>query len=507
MDSLSTGRLPVLIALSRKMPRFIEWFQQIYSPNANDNFNTEILEKTEITTEIAIPFICLNEDTNDYDFIILDDLIIHGKTLSVTSELLFELTGRIPRMSCIAMLNSLTIRPNIEIEDFFRIPGLSQEEIDRFAEEISEIVEQYQLPVDMEFPVFTSLANDGFYDNLMSNIEYAESEIENSTRKCGGSYLIGNGKDKISIDLTISDSAGEDTDFSKVRFYKKSNDRFVFEVFSPMILAESLLTSEFATPFSDAIDFSDPLKLFEKLWQESTQSIRKHYNEIGLGDNPSELPLTVAKRELARSLTVWANYLFSFSTFIKNQCEIFQSYDLSSVELSKSDLTLLIGKSVANIVYPQLHKCMKEGYYVVSNRAKPADAPLYIYPEHLKKLFKSNKIIALIESDSVEEVAERIFKYMHYTNPDIVEENSTGRMNHNRIIIGETYNSLSNALIPFYMETFHTKSLHAWVDQQIDAGRIIPKYNRVVDSDGNPHWRRFFHAGIRKFKEFLHPEY
>ena len=77
-ETQDQGKKPILIALSRKMPRFIEWFKS--AKEFEDGPDRNILNDLEITTELALPFILCGEDKNSdlLEFIIVDDIIIHG---------------------------------------------------------------------------------------------------------------------------------------------------------------------------------------------------------------------------------------------------------------------------------------------------------------------------------------------------------------------------------------------------------------------------------------------
>lgn len=52
---LDDHHTPVIVALSRKMPRFIEWFKRNYAYLEG----VDLLDSIEITSELAIPFISI----------------------------------------------------------------------------------------------------------------------------------------------------------------------------------------------------------------------------------------------------------------------------------------------------------------------------------------------------------------------------------------------------------------------------------------------------------------
>lgn len=489
-------RRPVLIALSRKMPRFIDWFREYYAPVFLPEANIDFFESLELTTEIAIPFIFSSRDCSDCDFIIIDDLIIRGTTLAMTSNLLYALTGRIPRVSCIAMREDVKVRPKVILEDFEHIPVIQQDRLDKFADQVSAIVETSELPVDMEFPVFT--ISTGFTveapEEVFRDVYWWVKDF--FKERC---YYVGNRHNRFSVDLSISLTAGNNTDFSKVRFFLGDNNGLTFEVFSPMILPERLLTSDGYSPFSNSLKSNDPTGRVERLWRATTEKI--HHNLLFVV-NPENLSVTpsVLRQEIVRSLAVWANYIFSLMTFIRNRVTLIPEEYIDSVKLSVRDLSLLLGRNMAASVEGYIQDMIDEGVYVLSVREKDEDVPWNLCPPAMEEMMEANKITSLLGGGSPEGVAERIFRFMHYTNPNLrrwSERSSEWRKN----TFGETYFSLQDALYPVYANKEYWKDLRSWVDSQIDAGRIVPKYNDVETTGDEVYWRRFFHAGVRRFAD------
>lgn len=497
----NANRRPVLIAVSRKMPRFIEWFRiEGYKKIAHCP-DVNILDGIEITTEIAIPFICLNEDATDTPFIILDDLIIHGTSLTITSNLIYALTGQVPLMVCIGMLKSVNVRPKVDDEDFDRTPTLTQDLVDDFSERVSSIVENWMLPVDMEFPVFTIPGKIELSPDRVLDMDRIVFEIKSKLKENFKSraYLVGDDRKRLTIDLRRRESAGEDTDFSKVRFFIKNKERIIFEVFSPMLLSEFLLLAKTIGPFTHIDHKKDPDRRYERIWNSTTSFIRDNDTFV-VPIEKLDVPVSVLRQEISRSLAVWANYLFSLSTYIRNRRVLIPEEVLDQVKLSREDLSMIIGKDGTERIYDQLTDMIADGVYAVSTRMEPVTIPDSICPEKLELQVGAQKIVAVMEGETPENVGEGIFGFLHYTNPKLKDPDMRPA-DWRKIVVAETYFSLQDALTPFFMEFEHFFKLRAWVDSQIDAGRIVPKYNRVEDKAGRVFWRRFFHAGIRKFPQ------
>ena len=112
-------------------------------------------------------------------------------------------------------------------------------------------------------------------------------------------------------------------------------------------------------------------------------------------------------------MAIWANYLFSFSTFVKNRNIIVPGSKIWELSIPQSNLTLLLGKQLGNTVVGILSRILEKGYYVVSGGVLKGDIPDHIAPEELQNIVEARKISSLIEGDSPESVAESLFKFIH----------------------------------------------------------------------------------------------
>lgn len=482
-DAKEKGKRPILIALSRKMPRFISWFRQIYNdPELEEG--PRLLDEVELTTELAIPFIFdySEVDNNNIEFLIIDDIIIHGTTLkSVANDLKF-LTGYKPSVYCISRHKRAVIPDSVSnIEDVNQMPKLDQEKVDDFVDFNAEIVETYQLPIDLEFPIF--ITQSGNCENLWNNLVQDAISKEDE-------YVFGTEKNRLCKVYSFSLDNEYKCDFKKIRFYyKKPNDSIALAVFAPTVFPEYVLTSQDIRLFKN--------EAFQSIWDKTTTDIRRQIMEFSLNDSSGIR--TNIKVNYIRSLCVWANYLLSLSFFIANKRKQDDSFgtEMNKFTLDKGNLALLIGKDMSDTVYDDLLRLIETGATsgVISGMNEGV-APNDFAPEAFKNRMEVEKGKILIDSHSPEEILEKIFQFQHYANPEFAHP----QFAFERLFFGETYSSLEHALFPFYQNGENIMKMNEWIDRKIDEGCVVPKYERVLSSSGEILWRRYFHPGLKQIK-------
>lgn len=161
--------------------------------------------------------------------------------------------------------------------------------------------------------------------------------------------------------------------------------------------------------------------------------------------------------------------------------------------LSKDDLSLLIGRNLADNVYESMMAAVKTREAFISPREVYLDIPSSFAPNAFESEIDRERFSAALVAGTPSEVFDRIFKYQHYTNPKF--ENPY--IAYERLFFGETHKSLSEITSIFFKEECDIE-LYTWIDENIDAGYIVPKYEVIKSQNGGLFWRRFFHAGIRR---------
>lgn len=472
------NKRPVLIALSRKMPRFMSWLK---SPCADANIDSSILNDIELTTELALPFMFSHINTEKIEFIIVDDIIIHGASLKSVANDLKSLTGLKPHISCICLHQKAVIPDTVDIEDTLHLKRLTQDEVDSFVYYIANIVETYQLPIDLEFPIFNATGLD--VDEIWKKLD-----LIRKSDKIINTYALGPQNEKLCFMPQSSISDKYDYDFKKLRFYykKSGSNSIALEVFAPSIFSEYTLVG------SDIELFED--KEFQNIWNKTTAEIRKRILEFATSD--LSVIRTNTRINYIRSLCVWANYLLSLSFFIDTQKD--DDLSLSKVinvfHLDKDNLSLLLGKKLCEDILEDLQFLIDNNLSVSSMQRINSPIPESFAPADFKAKMEVEKGRLLIDSKSPEEILKGIFQFQHYANPEFAHP----QFAFDRIFFGETYTSLEHALFPFYQEEKYIIEMNKWIDEKIDQGCIVPKYERLTSSSGAVLWRRCFHPGLKK---------
>lgn len=473
-DIKDKGKTPVIIAISRKMPRFIEWFKN----NRASQEDLEILNDIEITSEIALPFIFTYDDIENKRFILVDDVMIHGTSVIQTAaELSVLLHGtNSPKNKNLGFeLSWIASHKDADFQHSMINPS-NQEEIDAIVDEISDVVSQ-DLPIDFEFPIFVSNKS----INSTDTKDWIESifntpEDSNKPKPAPNSVkLLNPSKGLVCFREDILRDMAE-VDFFKCRFFDKGNV-LAFEVFSPAVLCSMDLTDR-PQLFTN--------KLYQDLWERTTKKITNQINNI---DNPEDLmKMLVLQKDYERSLCVWANYLLAISAYNKVIAEKINKDSDYDFSLSKKELTWILGQRLTDIIWDSLEEIIYKGEASAINQTDADGVPYEYGPEQFKLMIASNKGRLMIESRDPIVMLKGVFEKQHYTNP-VFKKDKFKRYN-----FGETYKSLMNMILPFAKDSEIV--IHNWIDNKIDTGGIVPRYVRQKGSNGLSYWRRFFHAGI-----------
>lgn len=480
---VNRGNVPVLVALSRKMPRFLEWAKNYVLQNNADTMNgIGLMESAEVVTELALPFLFHQSKPTAREFVILDDVIVHGTTMHSVCNDIFLMTATPVNVSCIFRLRQSRKPLHMRPAQFDSIPVIEDEKAQRFIDIISKTVEATQLPIDMEFPVF-NIKSDG--EDIVETFRQLK---ENVDAKCRHSYFIGSRENRFTVDISREEAASADNDFSKVRFFLK-NDRIALEMISPHIIPNSRLVSIEAPFFQN--------HLLQILWDDTTMSIRQSLSLPYQDGDMNIVAKENMKRNSVRSLCVWANYLYSLVCLAKNRGRLLDIKIRRLIDLSCADLSLIVGMELAKRLSSLLNSfCFKTAAPIIESE-RIMGVPNEFAPQNFEKDLKSHKVMALVLGEDESKVLQGIFAYQHYSNKKF----SNPQLSYERLFFGETYDSLWKALSPLYTTPENREQLSEWIDRNIDAGYVVPKYENVRTSDGVVYWRRYFHAGIRRMSE------
>ena len=471
IDSIKNrNHIPIIVALSRKMPQFLKW---LYNVKEND---LKYLDEIEVITELALPFVYSRLDIDKYEFIIIDDVIIHGTTLKIVSSNIKQFTGKKPHISCIILHEKAIIPDTVDIKDTLMMSRFNQEKIDRFICDIADIIEKYCLPIDIEFPIFTKkidLSESWSHINdIVKNTKLDYYKVDDDKSNSKLSILL----DKIQIDKY-------EPDFEKIRFYYSHSNQIEFEIFAPTIINEY-----------DLINNNLFTERFQEIWDKTTKQICKSISDFNQFD--MVINSHIIKTSYIRTLCVWANYLLSLSFFIErvdNNDSIFE-YLTKSFDLSNNNLKLLLGYELCESIFSDLQTLIREKIKIDYLQRLNLLVPDSIAPNLLSSNIDTEKgKLVILHKSLYKNILDGIIKFEHYTNPIFYQAQFTFK----RMFFCETFDSFYKAISTFYNGNIY-KVLNEWIDRRIDEGYLVPKYERVELDSNIVVWRRYFHAGVRR---------
>lgn len=485
-----SGRTPVLVALSRKMPRLLEWIRKSYIPSLPDDRklpDPELVYSCEITTELSIPFRASEENIFAKEsYILVDDIIIHGSSLhSIATELeLLAKTTAGGRLDCYLstiFLSKLTYSfpLSVNINDIYELEPLDIKQTKEVVAELTKKIRTSNLPIDLEFPILRVVA-----DIAAAESEDLVDEVSEAFRGVNPAMTY-KGKWGNTASLIFDNKfINSLQDFAKIRFFK-SCEGYCFEVFAPSILPNFIMENQRMQIFS-ADDYNRVWKAVMQPMFEFIKENSKMFLEAQ-GANLFE--------NMGRSAAVFANYLLSLSFYTARCSEIIPEEIRRNLSVGVQDLILILGKHYAEEIVDEV------GKIIGSNTSseillKQYDSVLASFaPEDFRGQYDLLKAESAAQADDFSEVLVKIFNFQNFTNPLYSEPQYAAT----RQYYGETYTSLLKACGPYY-EDLYVK-VNRWIDDQIDNGAVIPKYELFISSDGPMLWRRFFHAGLNAVDE------
>lgn len=480
----------VIVALSRKMPRFFKWVKDVFLKEQGEGLcSFDIVEECEMITEHAIPFV-VNARKTDSEYIIVDDTIIYGETMRSAADLIYATTKQEPYISSIFVSNRFSTLPNARMEDISQCSLLEDSALLESLRYIAERNIEVALPLDVEYPILyfkkeaSYLRDKAFFLN--------DSYIKGINAEEGRFYKIvySEGYDKLNTRLNnytlISNKKLEEdynNDFAKVRFFESLTEEQIKVVaYAPNVLAQSAINKDdlFINPIYKDIwkDILDGVK-------STSYSTKSMLVEGRIGDC------------LNRSLTVFANYLFSLSTFIRTWNEKFLKS--TQVMLDKKDLQLILGSEYADKVYDRICTIISQREVSPSKRRRMV-LPPYICSSNVEEQYEMNRILAFMRNrEDVEKLIKEVFVFQHFSEGITKELKLPSGIKNPKVKYGETFDSLLS-LYSFFGLAQQQKEqaemlINRWIDTHIDEGTVVPKYDCVRDSQGIPFWRRHFTAG------------
>lgn len=502
------GMAPVFVAMSRKMPRLIEWMRR-------ENPGSE-LDNCCFVSEHVLPYILADIKVESQCIVIIDDAIYYGSTIRhiigyirtirptvqvyVTPIAVSEVVGEIDDAQVEKTDDNIILERNIPLYttlNAVRIISLAR-------------------PIDVEFPIlhFTVHSHSDWRNKMKSVLEnhFPDCDIYDIV------HLIGEEKDgnkyyAYSYNVlpqknTIYDSWNKD--FSKLRFFVSDKSVQVVS-YAPGILPETALMDSYSLFSDDSIQtlWSDVQNYNTVPWPQSTDDVRT-----------IDMTRDAYNRQCVRSKIMWVNYLASFlymlarkKAIIESITEVFGSDTAQTARFLEDDTRLLVPpKKVSKITDALSNRFNKDSEekniafyglhsYVLANQELIPDEYENEYIESIQR--------GLQRCGTAEAALSLLFSSQHFfISRGGISVDALQRTQ--RLRFGITYNALEYKLaFPVGIKGLW-ESIHKWIDKNIDEGTVKPKYERVL-IDGNAFWLRMFRAGenedaftkLRRLCEFV----
>jgi len=484
------GKVPILVAMSRKMPRLIESMKMDFLGNNFDNYH--------FVSEHVLPYVLSDIDPKRQCIVIVDDAIYYGSTINHISGYIRAINTNVEVYVCpVAVSEVVGVFAQAEVKRLEE-NTIQERNIPFFTTQSAVRIIRLSRPIDVEFPiVHFSIPSTSDWKNKMKDV------LEGNFRDCEVYEIvhrIGKNDDEdnffvYNYNVLFPKSAPYDcwnNDFCKLRFFV-SDKSVQVAAYAPGILSEAALKD--SQPL-----FSD--NRIQALWDDVKTSDTASWPEsFSENDSMINIKRDAYKRQCVRSKVVWANYLASFLFLLAQKeaiCNIVNEVFglVQSATISTKDTCLLLPTGKVSSITDKLNQYFQReskdyGIYYCQPFSVLANQEL-VPVEYLDDYVESVQR-GLQRSRTAEEALSLLFSRQHVfiSNGGLTND---ALQRTQRLRFGITYTALENKLA-FPVGVYGLrKSIHCWIDKNIDEGTVKPKYERV-EIDGDAFWLRMFRAG------------
>lgn len=463
---LSRDKVPIIITMSRKMARIMEWLQ--ISGMAN------IPRNAVVTSEYALP-LCMDKLMDKYngnvEALITDDIINTGRSVESVAACVMFYTKQKPK---VLPLVSRKSDGNFEYCEMLVSNVIyGNNIIDYCIERNVENILSVGLPLDMEFPCMEIKMSKGWNKGLD-----VEDMLKGAFPQCSVYGVSHNIKRKDSYVTITNYSVLFDknknnmyvsSDFSKLRFFI-GDDRLTIVAYSPRTIDES-------TPIREKI-FKD--NQLQKLWNVIIDGSNNDFQ----AENQEIIKSVYKNKSLSE--VVMLNYLYSFAFLkynIKNISNMLNGVGIAmQCSIDSRSLMLLVSSVKSGDIADMLNSVL----YSDCNVDLDFDNLVFPLEENevsvdCKESYETNNTLRLFKCATVEEGVSVIFR------------------NQSKFLLNgkyayESFSSLMNKLALHITSDDMLEKIHRCVDFMIDDASVTPTYV-AKKVNGQTFWKRMFSAG------------
>lgn len=477
LKSITFGRNDIVIALSRKGPRLLEFLakhKDLVIPN--------------VISEHALPFLFsrIIKSSNSYHLYIFDDAIYYGSTIS---NLIDEINAYISaydlheRVDIAGIYVAIKEPSSVELPDninVYPVEACSSGYGHYFVKRVMKDLRSLGRSLEIEFPairhhVSKELKLEDLYQSFKNTFGENNVCLINSTEGIPS--------------LSVVWSKPDETTFRKMRLYIDDNDLVIVPIAPELFYNDMSRLSYVSFGRND---------LISSLWRRIVDELTEVYE----GDANSNV---ILRRNICRTGVVLLNYFSSIDTYIYESPRVRSCVESLGVSLSGPNLDpdnlkyLLYDNYVSDVVSIWNKMLTLDDYITMPIQLNLSKSDEIVYEStslssaEVEPLVKVN-ILSVMGSRSFEEA----LSVMSFNQTIMIERFSRYiRSNkHERLRFGYSFaglwNFIRNNANKVSSDDITLSRLHKWVDCQIDNGSLVPQY--IVDKNTSM-WTRVFRPG------------
>ena len=477
LKNITFGRNDIVIALSRKGPRLLEYLakhKDLVIPN--------------VISEHALPFLFsrIIKNSESYHLYIFDDAIYYGSTIS---NLIDEINAYISaydlheRVDIAGIYVAIKEPTSVELPNdinVYPIEPCSSGYGHYFVKRVMKDLRSLGRSLEIEFPairhhVSKVLKLDDLHQSFKNTYGDNNVCIINSTEGIPS--------------LSVVWSKPDETTFRKMRLYIDDNDLVIVPI------APELFHNDMSRLSYVSFGRND---LISSLWRKIVDELTEVYE----GDANSNV---ILRRNICRTGVVLLNYFSSIDTYIYESPKVRSCVESLGVSLSEPTLDpdnlkyLLYDNYVSDVVSIWNKMLTLDDYITMPIQVNLSKSDEIVYEStslssaEVEPLVKVN-ILSVMGSRSFEEA----LSVMSFNQTIMIERFSRYiRSNkHERLRFGYSFaglwNFIRNNANKVSSDDITLSRLHKWVDCQIDNGSLVPQY--IVDKNTSM-WTRVFRPG------------
>lgn len=473
INSLDTD---IVIALSRKGPRLLEYLRLHYGLNS-----------FPVVSEMALPFIIKKiKDNSDkkYRIFIVDDAIYFGSTIQNMYDEIMQYIQEYSLENVVVAKIFAAIKSKESKQLMVGETEICAEsDIDSgyghyFVKTLMQDLATLNESLEIEFPVVDYAIKDQEKTELLSYLKSVRPDIITySTCRNGVN------------NLNILFNEDRFSSFNKLRTYETDN-----------ILKMVYMHPYYINNSESAIEgfMIGQYYCYKRIWDSIEMFMIPMKKEL--------LYSSDLRRNWLRTKVVLANYLQSFSSivgFVKDLeiRDLNKRFSKTCLSVDFSNLQYLVGEGLlVDIIKKNLEIVLEKGIEldnVFINSELSSEKDLFIerksLPDEELDLLQSYNAAMVANSEKSFEALSAVFTNLTF----LVEKWTRGTIfdNSYRLRFGYTFDNLKRIIRKYSrynLEKNLNKKIHKWIDQNIDAGCIVPQYIIDIESDN---WVRVFRPG------------